>query len=97
VSVGLPVAATDGLGLAVAVGAGEPDARGVGEADEPTTAGVNTGATEGDGEGVAPALQPPRSASEATPMASLGATSYQRIASHLRDALAPAIALRCRE
>ena len=73
-------------------GAGEEDGDGVGEEDGLSNAGV--GGTEGDG--VAPAVQPPRSASDTMPTASLVATVCQRNASCLRDACTPIIARRYR-
>jgi len=68
----------DGPGLGLVDAAGDGEAVG-------STDGVE-GDDVGTGEGVAPATQPPRSASDAKPATSRAATVCQRMALYLRDA-----------
>jgi hypothetical protein len=87
--VGVAEASADGAGLGLL----ETTSDGDGESDG--SASADDG--EGEGEDVAAVLQPHTSKSDVRPTTSLGDTVCQRIASHLRDALALATAWRCRE
>jgi hypothetical protein len=82
VAVAVAVAVDDAVGGDVR--AGEAGVLGGGSVDGLTIAGVGDGVSKG--EGVAPALQAPKSASDARPTASLATRPCQRIVPRLQVA-----------
>ena len=84
-----------GIGSSVGDGDGLSAPTGDGEDNEDGLANADIGESDAGGEGTAPLVQPPRSASDVSPTANLVAKSFGGFTMLLRDACAQVAAVRC--